>query len=330
MSGMSTARPVAAREVPKVEHAGASEPGRVRSVNQDSHHVGQLGKGQVVAIVADGLGGHLTGEIASQKAVDILWRELQRGRAHPPVAMARAVQAANLAIYDHAAEHPESRGMGTTLTVVVLDDQVGLVGHVGDSRAYLIRDDTMRQLTLDHSWVADRVRQGMLTEEEARGHRWRNVVTNALGSQPQIKLDVMHFEVRPGDHILICSDGISMLLPPELLQRIVLGNPPELACQLLLEEANNRGSPDNITAVVLKVNEVTARPKRYALPADQAGEPNSVQIGESMSGIRNIEDAFPVQDIFSKLRKQAWYPYRLWLLGSLYLLLLIIVFSVWR
>jgi protein phosphatase len=329
MRVMSTARPVPPREVPDVDYAGASEPGRVRAVNQDSYHVGQLPSRQVVAVVADGMGGHLTGEVASQKAVDILWRELQRGGAHPPAAMARAVQAANLAIYDHAAEHPESKGMGTTLTVVVLDDQVGLVGHVGDSRAYLIREGEIRQLTLDHSWVADRVRQGLLTEEEARGHRWRNVITNALGSHPQIKLDVMHFEVLPGDLILLCSDGISMLLPPELLQRIVLEDPPMLACQRLLQEANNRGSPDNITAVVLQVNDVQARTKRYALPQGQE-EPSTVNIGESMSGIRNIEDAFPVQDMFSKLRKQPWYPFRLWLLGSLYLLLLIIVFSIWR
>lgn len=289
----------------------------------------KLPKGQMVAIVADGMGGHQTGELASRKAVDILAEELQRSGSHLPAAMARGVQTANLAIFDHAAGHAESRGMGTTLTLVVLDDQVGLVGHIGDSRAYLIRPDEVRQLTVDHSWVADRVRQGILTEEEARGHRWRNVITNALGSQPQIKLDVLHFEVQPGDRILLCSDGISMLLPPEVLQRIVLDNPPEVSCKQLLAEANKRGSPDNITAVVLDVNQVTSRVKRYALPAE-AQVPNTVNIGESMSGIRNIEDAFPVQDMFSKLRKQAWYPYRLWLLGSLYLLLLIIVFSVWR
>jgi protein phosphatase len=329
MFDMSTAHPAPPREVPNVDYAGATASGRVRAVNQDSFHVGQLPNRQVVAIVADGMGGHLTGEVASQKAVDILWRELQRGRTHPPAAMARAVQAANLAIYDHAAEHPESKGMGTTLTVIVLDDQVGLIGHVGDSRAYLIRDNGIRQLTLDHSWVADRVRQGLLTEEVARGHRWRNVITNALGSQPQIKLDVMHFDVRPGDLILLCSDGVSMLLPPELMQRIVQDSPPATACRRLLEEANNRGSPDNITAVIVQVNDVQERPKRYALPAGQ-DEPATVNIGESMSGIRNIEDAFPVQDMFTKLRKQPWYPYRLWLLGSLYLLLLIIVFSVWR
>src|SRR5690625_7721846 len=119
--------------------------------------------------------------------------------------------------------------MGTTVTVLVLDDQVGLVGQVGDSRAYLLRDGQLRQLTLDHSWVAARVRQGLLSEEDARQHRWRNIITNTLGSNPEVKLELLHCRVKEGDVILLCSDGVSMLLSPELMTRILTENSPAAA-----------------------------------------------------------------------------------------------------
>ncbi len=312
-----------------IDFAGATDAGRVRTVNQDSHFVGELGGRKVAAIVADGMGGHRTGEVASEKAVQILRSELERGRSHPPVTLARALQTANLAIYDYAAEHPESSGMGTTCTVVVLDDQVGLVAHVGDSRAYLLREGELRQLTLDHTWVADRVRQGILSEEEAKQHRWRNVITNVLGSHPEIRVELLHFEVRQGDRILLCSDGISMLLSPEVMKRILSDADPAKASQELVDEANKRGSPDNITAVVLRANAVESHPKRYALPQRSAFEGKTVALGETMSGIREIEDEYPSQGFFSKLRRQPWYPYRFWLLGCLYLVLLIVLFSLW-
>lgn len=315
--------------VAAVEFAGATDAGRVRTVNEDSFHVGELGNRQIAAVVADGMGGHKTGEVASQKAVDIMRRELERGRSHPPATIARAMQTANLAIYDYAAEHPENLGMGTTCTVVVLDDQVGLVAHVGDSRAYLLRDGELRQLTLDHTWVADRVRQGILSEDEAKQHRWRNVITNALGSNPEIRLELLHFEVRPGDTVLLCSDGVSMLLAPEVLKRLLSEHSPAEASARMLEEANRRGSPDNVTAVVLRVNDVETRPKKYALPEGRAFEAATVRLGETMSGIRQVEEEYPAQDAFSKLKRQPWYPYRFWLLGCAYLVLLIVLFTVW-
>ncbi len=311
-----------------VEFAGATDPGRVRTVNQDSFHVGTLPRNQVMALVADGMGGHNTGEVASQKAVSIMRQELERGLKHPPSAIARAMQTANLAIFDHAAEHPENSGMGTTLTVVLLDDQVGLVAHVGDSRAYLLRDGELRQLTLDHTGVADRVRQGILSEDEARQHRWRNVITNALGNNAQVRMELLHFTVQAGDRVLLCSDGVSMLLAPPLMKRILLDNPPAQAASSLLEEANRRGSPDNVTAVVLQVNAVEPRPKTYELPGG-AFEAETVRLGETLSGIRQVEEVYPARNWLSKLRRQSWYPYRFWLLGCLYLVLLIILFTVW-
>ncbi|MEJ2667776.1 MAG: hypothetical protein P8Z81_11870, partial [Deinococcales bacterium] len=140
---------------------------------------------------------------------------------------------------------------------------------------------------------------------------------------------VLHFEVRPGDHLLLCSDGISMLLAEDMMTRIVTASPPEEAAKMLVSEANDRGAPDNVTAVVVEVREVDVRPKRYALPAKAEG-PESVDISDTMSGIRRIEDEFPGTGPLSKLRKHPWYPYRIWILGSLYLLLLFLLFSLWR
>jgi PPM family protein phosphatase len=327
MQSVSTLKPK--KSGTQVDFSGRSEAGQVRTVNQDSHYVGETASGYL-AVVADGMGGHKTGEVASQKAVSIIQRELEANRNHPPTALAKAVQAANLEVYDYAAENPEHKGMGTTLTTVFIDDQVGLVGHVGDSRAYLIRNASIRQLTLDHSWVADRVRQGILTQDEAKHHRLRNVITNALGSTPEVKLDILHFEVRTGDRLLLCSDGISTLLTDEVMESIVSNHTPEEAVQRLIGEANRRGSPDNVTAIVLEVQEVEDRPKRYALPKTYHEAPSSITISETMSGIRKVEEAFPRQDLLAKLRRQPWYPYRLWILGSLYLILLIVIFSLWR
>ncbi len=311
-----------------VRLGGYSEPGRVRTVNQDSYFVGEIpGKG-FLAAVADGMGGHQTGEVASQKAVSILHHEVLRSRTQPPAAIAKAVQSANLEVFNYASAHPEHRGMGTTLTTVFIDDQVGLVGHVGDSRAYLVRDGDIRQLTHDHSWVADRVRQGLLTAAEAKRHRWRNVITNALGATPSFKLDILHFEIQKGDRLLLCSDGVSMLLSEIMMMQIVTEYTPEQAARELVYEANDRGSPDNVTAVVLEVCELEENPKRYTLPPHYR-QPASVSISESESGIRKIEKDFPIRDLFTKLREKPWYPYRFWIVGSLYLILLFLLFSLW-
>ena len=330
MSATATkSSPKSKRSKTQVDCVGLSEAGRVRSINQDSFFVGEV-EGGYLAVVADGMGGHNTGEVASQKAVEIIRRELAASRNYPPAALARAVQSANLEIFDHAAENPEHHGMGTTLTTLFIDDQVGLVGHVGDSRIYLVRDGAIRQLTFDHSWVAERVRQGILTDDEARRHRLRNVITNALGALPEVKLDLSHFIVQPGDKLLLCSDGVNMLLSDDQLLSILNTLPPAEAAQQLVDEANKRGSPDNVTAVVIEVKQVEERTKRYALPPEQPEQPSSVTIGGTMSGIRKIEEAFPRQDFLSLMKRKSWYPYRFWILGSLYMILLILVFSLWR
>lgn len=313
----------------RVTAAGVSDAGRVRAVNQDAHWMGDVPSKGFLAVVADGMGGHQTGEVASEQALSTLRAKLGSTRAHPPAALARAIQAANLAVHALATERPEHHGMGTTLTALLVDDQVGLVGHVGDSRAYRLRDGVLEQLTHDHSWVADRVRQGLLSTEEARRHRWRNVITNVLGAGPRFRLDLTTFEVRAGDRFLLCSDGVSMLVSEGLMAQILKSLPPQGAAEALVAEANDRGSPDNVTAVVVEIAAVAARPKGYDLPASD-GTPASIDVGETMSGIRQIEDEFPLRSPLRALRKQPWYPFRGWIVGSLYLMLLFLLFSMWR
>lgn len=310
----------------QVRAAGASRAGRVRTINQDSYWVGTVGK-LTVALVADGMGGHQTGEVASQQAVDTVREQLRASRQHPPTALARAVQAANLAVFHSARGDPRHEGMGTTLTSLLIDDQVGLIAHVGDSRAYLLRDGELRQLTADHSWVADRVRQGLLTEDEARQHRWRNVITNALGATEAFRLELRHVRLQEGDRLLLLSDGVSSLLGEALLAEALAEDEPDRIVEGLLNAADERGSPDNVTAVALSVDMVVPRPKRYALPEREA---TSVEVRDTMGGIRDVEDSFPGRGPMRWARRQPWYPYRLWMLGSLYLLLLFLLFSIWR
>jgi len=315
--------------VTRVASAGATDPGRVRSLNQDFFFVGDVpGRGHL-AVVADGMGGHTAGEIASRRAVETMVESLRRSRVQPPVALARAAQAANVEVYNYALENPQHKGMGTTLTAVLIDDQVGLVGHVGDSRAYLIRNGGVTRLTSDHSWVADRVRQGLLSEEEAKRHRWRNVITNAIGATPTFRLDVLYFNVLPGDMVVVVSDGVSMLLDEKRIAQVVTGADPEAATTALIAEANERGAPDNLTATVLRVDEVAFRPKQYDLPGTPL-EAESVDIGETLSGIRRVEDGFPSNGPLQRLRRHPWYPYRFWILGSAYLIVLLALFLIWR
>lgn len=304
--------------------ASASSAGQVQQDNQDSVFVGLTPRG-ALALVADGMGGHKSGELASQKARDIVVQALARAQKHPPLAVARAVQQANLDILDYAEAHPESQGMGTTLTLVLLDDHLALVGHVGDSRAYLIRGGKIRQLTHDHSWVAERVRQGLLSDAEARQHQWRNIITNAVGTKPVVKLELNALTVQPGDRLLVCSDGLSLVLPDELLLQIVQSLPPEEAANDLVRRADERGAPDNVTAAVLAISTIEAYPKAYTLPEEL---PVLVEIGEGSEGLSKVEAAFPYRGRFAKLRRHPLYPYRWWLLGCLYLLAMFFFFGL--
>ncbi|HID62870.1 MAG TPA: hypothetical protein EYP49_09065, partial [Anaerolineae bacterium] len=180
-------------------------------------------------------------------------------------ALDMAIQAANRQVYAMARE-PTYAEMGTTIVAAVLRGNQLTVASVGDSRAYLIGRSGIRQITRDHTWVAEQVREGTLTREEAAGHSYRHVVTRSLGGRPQVEVDVFRETTRPGDIVLLCSDGLSGQVSDEEIQRIVRANGPQEAADQLIDLANQRGGPDNITAIVIPVRSVVSDGFAPALP----------------------------------------------------------------
>lgn len=256
-----------------------THPGLKRPKNEDAvgHALTPWGG---VFVVADGVGGHRTGEVAARLAVETILDHL-KGKEPSPKALLQAFEEANARIYQEA-QRPENRGMGTTATCLLLDLPYALIAHVGDSRAYLLRKGELTLLTEDHSWVAERVRQGLLSPEEAKTHRWRNVITNALGSFPQARVDLMGLKLEPGDVFLLCSDGLSGVLEDRTLGEVLKSFPPEEAARRLVALANEWGGPDNVSAIVVRVPEELPQGGRpYALPLEAAkGAPVRLKLGE--------------------------------------------------
>lgn len=242
-----------------------SDVGRQRAggINQDAVMALDLPRGGLFA-VADGMGGHAAGELAANLALDALSQHYLMGRSLPTVRLIEAVQAANLAVLRHAVG--EYIGMGTTLLAALVDRNALLIAHVGDSRAYLLRGGELYRLTDDHSWVAEQVRLGLLTEEEARTHQWRSVVSNALGGEERARLELFGLTVRAGDRVLLCTDGLSGVVPDtELLHLLAGGQTPEATVRRLVHAANDAGGPDNITALIVDIGQ-DARSPHYELP----------------------------------------------------------------
>ncbi|MFC4638021.1 PP2C family protein-serine/threonine phosphatase [Deinococcus hohokamensis] len=249
-----------------------TDVGRQRQggVNQDAALALDLPRGGLYA-VADGMGGHAAGELAANLALDALAQHYTEERTLPPARLVAAVQAANMAVLRHAVG--EYVGMGTTLLAAVLDRGALLLAHVGDSRAYLLRGEELLRLTEDHSWVAEQVRLGLLTEEEARTHQWRSVVSNALGGEERVRLELFGLPVCSGDRLLLCSDGLSGVVPEEELLRLLASKQsPEATARRLVDAANDLGGPDNITALIVDVVR-DARLPSYELPPPRGEGP---------------------------------------------------------
>lgn len=254
-----------------------TDVGRQRrlGVNQDAALALELPQGGLYA-VADGMGGHAAGELAANLALDTLSQHYLSGRGTPPVRLAEAVQAANLAVLRHAVG--EYAGMGTTLLALLVDRGAAIIAHVGDSRAYLLRDGELHRLTDDHSWVAEQVRLGNLSEEEARHHQWRSVVSNALGGEERVRLELFGLPLRAGDRLLLCSDGLSgAVTDAALLELLLRPQPPEGTVRSLVNAANDAGGPDNITAIVVDVLRDQRLP-HYTLPPRQVDGPMYVDM----------------------------------------------------
>jgi len=239
----------------RLSNFAGSDVGRARSGNEDSYFCGRT-----VFAVADGLGGHQGGEVASAAAVAPLaaldGRELATP-AEAAEALAAAIQEANSAILDRAAGDPSLWGMGTTMTAaaVTADGHLQLA-HVGDSRAYLLRDGALEQLTTDHTVVAELVRRGRLTPELAAIHPERSILTRAVGLDARIPVDTPDpLDLRPGDQCLLCSDGLTEAVPdPTIAELLSTDEDGNAACRSLIDAANEAGGPDNITVVLVRVS----------------------------------------------------------------------------
>jgi protein phosphatase len=232
-----------------------TDVGLARSGNEDSHL-----RGRTVYAVADGLGGHQGGEVASAMAVEPL--AALDGRAFADAhqaaeALAEAIREANLAILRRARSDPELWGMGTTVTAAaVAGDRVLQLAHVGDSRAYLLRADApLRQLTTDHTVVQEAVARGLLTRQQAAIHPQRGVVTRAVGLDPQVPVDLPEpLELEPGDQVLLCTDGLTEVVDDDRIAAVLASEADgDDACRALIAAANQGGGPDNVTVVLLRV-----------------------------------------------------------------------------
>jgi serine/threonine protein phosphatase PrpC len=226
-----------------------SDVGRVREGNEDSYMVDEP-----LYAVADGMGGHQGGEVASKLALEILGRLTLEDSGDTAPNLADAVREANRAVLDKASTDPGLHGMGTTLTALVAGGNRVFLAHVGDSRAYLLRDGRMEQLTEDHTVVEGLVQEGRLTRQEAEIHPQRSILTRALGVDGDVEVDERSQEVREGDRILLCSDGLTGMVPEQEIERVLAElEDPQRAADVLVDAANDAGGQDNITAVVLDV-----------------------------------------------------------------------------
>ena len=222
-----------------------TDVGKVRANNQDAPIVSEKLR---LYGVADGMGGHKGGEVASTSARDDLLRELE-GKTPSVAALSGAIEEVNRQIY-HQQEHDDAlTGMGTTLSVLWMSDNFVYIGHVGDSRVYLLRDGEFKQMTLDHSLVEQLVREGVLTEEEAQNHPMRNIITRALGTDDYVAVDAQDIPVEENDVYLLCSDGLSNYLEEDELLHAVQNQPSDALCDHLVQIALDRGGRDNITVV---------------------------------------------------------------------------------
>lgn len=281
-------------------HAQLTDVGRKRNHNEDnlgvtSFGIGHQGRGgeYFVGLVCDGMGGAAGGEVASALAVQALFQHLYQDllRGHmdleaefvrPRKLLREALAHANTTVYDEASSRPGHSGMGCTATVMMACHGRLFFGQVGDSRGYLLRDGELAQITLDHSFVSELLRDGRLTPEEAENHPRKSVITRAIGSRPEVEPDVFELEVRPGDIYLVCSDGLSGMVPDPLMQEILSNLPPDAdaktlagTCRLLIDRANDAGGTDNISVVLAlaedrDVPELLRDPIPYApLPIDR-------------------------------------------------------------
>ena len=283
--------------------AGVTDTGRRRRRNEDSY----VCEPPLFA-VADGMGGAQAGEVASRLAAAVLQEvngeQLSRG------AIVELIQEANRRVFQRSNEDAAASGMGTTLTVALVEssDTVA-IGHVGDSRAYRVRDGRLEQLTEDHSLVGEMMRSGKLSAEEAEAHPQRSVITRALGTEPDVDVDTFAVETQPGDVFLLCSDGLTTMVPDrEILSLLdASGGDLERAARRLVEAANRSGGEDNITVVVFEIAETDAE-QTVRLPAAAASAAAEPDLEDTLTGLEAVPAVdtavVPAEEIAAHLERE--------------------------
>ncbi|MGH9869304.1 MAG: Stp1/IreP family PP2C-type Ser/Thr phosphatase [Candidatus Polarisedimenticolia bacterium] len=253
----------------KTTYRGVTDVGRKRDANEDCFAVVPEDR---LFVVADGMGGHAAGEVASRLAVSAIADFIASTRRDAEITwpyeydlsipmegnrLKTAIRLANQKILDTISQKKDLEGMGTTLVGAMINSEGrAYVGHVGDSRAYLIRDDSIRQITSDHSWVNEQVKLGFLSRGDANRHPFRNVVTRALGSREDVAVDVAEQTLQRGDFLLLCSDGLNTMMDDDSIKEIVLGHGGDVdeAARILVARANENGGEDNITVILIRVD----------------------------------------------------------------------------
>ncbi|HIZ56847.1 MAG TPA: Stp1/IreP family PP2C-type Ser/Thr phosphatase [Firmicutes bacterium] len=237
---------------------GMTDIGRVRENNQDAFACGEIRDGGYAVVVCDGMGGYNGGNVASQMACDIIFEKLKadyHGKMEDMTVknlLLSAVHLGNLKVYEHAQEHTDLAGMGTTVIAAIADAEAIHLVHVGDSRAYLYTPPgTVQQLTRDHSLVQTLIEQGKIAEDERKTHPHRNYITRAVGIEEEVEVDYTYIPFLPGERLLCCTDGLTNFTDPERIGSILSKLDDRQACMQLIEHANAAGGYDNITVVLL-------------------------------------------------------------------------------
>ena len=236
--------------------SGSTDIGRIRRSNEDAYGVyPDLN----LYVVADGMGGHVAGEVASRLAVEAIRSYFATTRNNPgslppDQLLIQAVQQANESIIQTSKEDPRLVGMGTTAVAVLIDQGTAYIGHVGDSRAYLLRNEEIKQLTQDHSLLNEYLQKGLITPENSEGYPYKHIITRALGSHPLVEVDLQTIDLEPGDCFLLCTDGLTNMLNQEDIRSILttMDHDLEKGCRRLIEVANSKGGEDNITTVLIQ------------------------------------------------------------------------------
>ena len=243
-----------------MQYWGITDPGCTRAQNQDAFQIEKLDRNTILCVVCDGMGGAKSGNVASNLALDVFVQEVKRtwvsgmdGEKSDQM-LKNAVKLANFTVYDQAQQFEEFSGMGTTLVAALIHGKYATVVNIGDSRAYSIKSDGVRQLTVDHSLVQMMVARGELSPEQARSYPGKNLITRAIGTEAVVECDIYHKNLESGECLLLCTDGLSNLVDEqEILFEIVHGANRQSGCERLLEIAKNRGAPDNVTCVLAQV-----------------------------------------------------------------------------